>query len=478
MKILTSKSCITSVVLILIISSLATLVGGTLEEKLKTTVVSTSETNDSLPYEGHLRIYVVEPVSRWNMNNHEPYHFGSLGFAYDNALSIDYLGSYNNTMTWNGDVTQNNVMVIASVFSSDTYQAYAYPPSKNPYNAHYVDAAAAATPGNTSHNTVTENFTHTVFIEEGTATWCQYCPSMAEALYTVYQSGEYPFYFVALIHDKSPGAADRLENDYNIYGFPTAFFDGGYRVIVGGDSNPNSYRSRIRASGQRNVHDLNLTLSVEYLGNGALQVSVNIINNQTTHAPLKPRTPTGPENGHPGIKYTFTSNTTDEDGGDLFYLFDWGDGTDSGWVGPYTSGEPATAKHTWMTEGDYQIQVKANDRSDHLTDWSDPHTIHITPPQFLITVNSGIAEINATIINNGNETLPRVNWSLSVVGGIFRRINVSSNGSVENLAAGEQIKAITKKVIFGLGKIKITVTAETIIYKKDGFICGPFILIR
>ena len=144
MKILTSKSCITSVVLILIISSLATLVGGTLEEKLKTTVVSTSETNDSLPYEGHLRIYVVEPVSRWNMNNHEPYHFGSLGFAYDNALSIDYLGSYNNTMTWNGDVTQNNVMVIASVFSSDTYQAYAYPPSKNPYNAHYVDAAAAA----------------------------------------------------------------------------------------------------------------------------------------------------------------------------------------------------------------------------------------------------------------------------------------------------------------------------------------------
>jgi thiol-disulfide isomerase/thioredoxin len=368
-------------------------------------------------------------------------------------------------------------MVMAAVFSPDTYQAYAYPPSNNPFDAHYVDAAAATTPGNTSYNTVKENFTHTVFVEEGTATWCQFCPAMAETLYTVYQSGEYPFYFVALIDDKSPGAADRLRTDYNIGGFPTAFFDGGYRVIVGGDSNPNSYRSRIRACGQRAVQDLNLTLSTEYLGNGDLQISVNITNYQTIHAPLKPFAPTGADEGRLGIQYTFTSNTTDEDGGDLFYLFDWGDGSDSGWVGPFTSGAPATAKHIWATEGDYQITVRAKDRAGHITDWSDPHMIHITPPAFLITLKSGTAQMNMTIINNDDETLPRVNWSLSITGGVFHLINISSNGTKENFAPGDHITVI-KKSIVGFGKIKIIVTAETTIYEKEGFVFGPFIFIK
>ena len=52
-----------------------------------------------------------------------------------------------------------------------------------------------------------EQFTHTVFAEEFTATWCVYCPSAAENLMLVYEDvpGE-PYYddnffFVALITD-------------------------------------------------------------------------------------------------------------------------------------------------------------------------------------------------------------------------------------------------------------------------------------
>jgi len=44
---------------------------------------------NSTPYTGRLRVYVIEPVSRWMMNNGEPYHFGFLGFAFNGDISID-----------------------------------------------------------------------------------------------------------------------------------------------------------------------------------------------------------------------------------------------------------------------------------------------------------------------------------------------------------------------------------------------------
>ena len=65
----------------------------------------------------------------------------------------------------------------------------------------------------------------------------------------------------------------------------------------------------------------------------------------------------------------------------LFYLFDWGDGTNSGWIGPYNSGVIVNASHIWTEIGDYEIMVKAHDRRRE-TDWSEPLTIHVTtlPP--------------------------------------------------------------------------------------------------
>ena len=71
----------------------------------------------------------------------------------------------------------------------------------------FVSPFAAATTMTTSENTqsqktissTTSTFTHNVFIEEGTTTWCPNCPNAAEALYSMYNSSEYPFYFVALV---------------------------------------------------------------------------------------------------------------------------------------------------------------------------------------------------------------------------------------------------------------------------------------
>ena len=63
-------------------------------------------------------------------------------------------------------------------------------------------------------------------------------------------------------------------------------------------------------------------------------------------APNNPQKPDGPIEGVTAIEYEYASNTTDPEGEKIYYLFDWGDGTDSGWIGPYDSGQTGKASHT------------------------------------------------------------------------------------------------------------------------------------
>jgi len=89
-------------------------------------------------------------------------------------------------------------------------------------------------------------------------------------------------------------------------------------------------------------------------------------------APVKPDVPEGPTSGAINTEYTYITSTTDPDGDELYYLFDWGDDTYSEWVGPYESGETAEAIHTWTKKGDYDIRVKAKDERGVQSEWSDP----------------------------------------------------------------------------------------------------------
>jgi hypothetical protein len=92
-------------------------------------------------------------------------------------------------------------------------------------------------------------------------------------------------------------------------------------------------------------------------------------------APLKPVIISGPDEGKFGEEYTYTAKTTDPQNDQVYYLWDWGDGTDSGWIGPYNSGAECEASNTWIGEGDYNIKVKAKDSEDHESEWSNPFPI-------------------------------------------------------------------------------------------------------
>jgi len=95
--------------------------------------------------------------------------------------------------------------------------------------------------------------------------------------------------------------------------------------------------------------------------------------------PEKPDAPEGPASGKINEEHIFNASTTDPDGDKLYYLFDWGNGEFSGWIGPYTSGATAQASYTWTEKGDYEIKVKAKDEHGVQGDWSDP--LPISMPQ-------------------------------------------------------------------------------------------------
>jgi hypothetical protein len=70
---------------------------------------------------------------------------------------------------------------------------------------------------------------------------------------------------------------------------------------------------------------------------------------------------TGVTKGDINTNYTFYSCTNDSDNDIIFYFFDWGDGNDTGWLGPYDSNVTVNASHSWTEQGGYYIREKTKD---------------------------------------------------------------------------------------------------------------------
>jgi len=94
------------------------------------------------------------------------------------------------------------------------------------------------------------------------------------------------------------------------------------------------------------------------------------------NAPNVPSTPSGPTTGYSGASYSFSTSTTDPDGDQVKYTFDWDDGTTSE-TGLQPSGSTGSLSHTWSGQGEYHVWVKATDSKGASSDWSSPLTITI-----------------------------------------------------------------------------------------------------
>jgi subtilisin family serine protease len=129
-------------------------------------------------------------------------------------------------------------------------------------------------------------------------------------------------------------------------------------------------------------------ISEEYIGTGRVNAYKALTRFNTQ--PEIPETPTGKTNGRPGRCYSFITNATDEDGDELWYFWDWGDGTYSDWLGPYGSGAECEASYTWQQEANFSIKVKVKDGKGGESYWSDefifstPRSKAINPFELLI----------------------------------------------------------------------------------------------
>jgi hypothetical protein len=103
------------------------------------------------------------------------------------------------------------------------------------------------------------------------------------------------------------------------------------------------------------------------------ELAVNIT---TNHPPNTPSVPSGPTTGHISSSYTYSASTSDPDGDNVKYIFDWGDKTQNE-TGFVRSGTGVNASHIWQKAGTYYVKVKAKDgKAESL--WSATLTVRIS----------------------------------------------------------------------------------------------------
>ena len=202
----------------------------------------------------------------------------------------------------------------------------------------------------------------------------------------------------------------------------------------------------------------------------------------TNSPPDIPSTPSGPTTGLIGTPYTYSSTTTDPEGDQVAYWFDWGDTTNSGWTSFVPSGDPGNATKQWTSPGTYQVTAKAKDIGDHESGFSAPLTVVISSGPILDigTITGGLFRVSAPINNIGDDTATNVQWTIDLVGGAF--IGGSSSGTEPSIAAAGSV-TVQSGLIIGLGSTTVTVTATCDEGSSDtksqtGFVFLIFIIVN
>jgi hypothetical protein len=97
--------------------------------------------------------------------------------------------------------------------------------------------------------------------------------------------------------------------------------------------------------------------------------------------PETPTKPYGPEEWIQYVEATFSTSAIEPEGEDVYYMFDWGDGNLSEWVGPYPSGETVEASHVWNDIGEYEVKAIAKDINGVKSSWSEAAPLSIVEDQ-------------------------------------------------------------------------------------------------
>lgn len=169
----------------------------------------------------------------------------------------------------------------------------------------------------------------------------------------------------------------------------------------------------------------------------------------TISPPTTPSKPSGPESITPLVKYTYSTIASDSEGHQLYYLWDWGDGSETEPLGPYEPGETVEMQHEWKIAGDYRVRVRALGIIGDESSWSEPLIIHVKGPVIKIESITGGIKINAVIKNIGDAEANGVKWNITFYGGSII-LGKYTSGTISSISAGGKTTVISK-LIYGLG---------------------------
>ena len=383
----------------------------------------TIQNNEYTQYNGHIEAFINEYISRYATPEGEPFHFGFLDFAFHENVSINASEIYSDSIIWNGsehydahgnnfsDIKQNNIDITLVVYNNsngyvDETVFFSFPntPPNPPVDPYPTD-------GDTGVNLNPD------------LTWNCSDPDEDSLRYDMYFGTTTP----------PPLVETNLTNaSYN----PESLL---LETI---------YYWKIVARDPREATNESLIWS---------------FTTRTNDKPNQPIKPIGLTKGQEGQELNYNTLAIDPDGDDLYYWFEWGDGENSGWFGPYPSVEIVNISHMWMESGNYDIKVKAKDIFGAESNWSEPLNITIIEPLIkIINVSGGLFRVKAVIKNTGEAEATNITWSINLISGyIFRGIKTS--GKIDKLFPGEEV-TIKSKIILGLGRTDITINAK----KPDG----------
>ena len=181
----------------------------------------------------------------------------------------------------------------------------------------------------------------------------------------------------------------------------------------------------------------------------------------SNNPPNKPSRPSGPANGRTFTSYTYSSSTTDPDGDELYYMFDWDDGRLPEWIGPIDSGQDIIVTHTWTAQGTYNIKVRAMDEHGIESEWSDPLSISM-PKNKAVAKNKakGVFQADLGLRNEGDAKISlngqyRTFGSFRIFGGTGNLTGTDKTGRFQGLSTRSYFiiqTAVNSQIINIVGK--------------------------
>ena len=175
-------------------------------------------------------------------------------------------------------------------------------------------------------------------------------------------------------------------------GLSDGAYPGGHEVtVVGWDDSTNSWIV-LNSWGIDSAHPdgtfkLKMDMNYNCTNSGYYSYSFGYFDvafSDANHPPYTPFIPSGPSSGAAGTSYSYSTATTDPDGDQVKYTFDWGDGTTSV-TGLVNSGTVVSTSHSWTVPAGstktFNVRARSTDSRDlSSTDWSNPLAVSINNP--------------------------------------------------------------------------------------------------